>query len=102
MTKKLVKIKCNNPDCDNYTFLEISDHFDGKCNICRKTDIEKLEPSIEEIINFAAFELENANHHQMVNLPSNLYESIITEIELSLENQRKLANIIALRFYHNV
>lgn len=52
----------------------------------------------EEIIDYIESELENANHHSMIEVPNKIFENTRDEFELSEEQQVKLARILSEGF----
>lgn len=99
---QIIKISCKAEQCEGYYFFEIKEHFDGKCNICDKNQIIIEEPNITEILSFAELELESANHHGLTDLPAKLYKKITDNIILADNEQKILANLIAITFYHSI
>lgn len=73
-----------------------------KCEDCSGL-LEKLELSAEDWIDFAFYELENANYHNQTELPEKLFNRIKDSNLLAGDEQYELelARIIAEEFYKN-
>ena len=98
MKLNLKKYKCNG--C-----YEILGPFNEKiiqCDFCGSSLLEKQDVSAQDYILFAQGELENANHHNYIELPNKLLDSILGSLNLSKEDQLELARILAQEFYNNI
>ena len=101
---EIKKVLCHNCGFEQVTddvglsYYETNSFAEYLCEECNCAVAVTEDMTAEEIVNYMENELENANHHSMIDVPNKIFENTRDEFELSEEEQVKLARILSEGF----